>query len=74
MIENIKNSLVESADLKRIIAEELSEKIEQAINLIHNSLKKNKKVLLMGNGLSAGDAQRLAAELIGKFKLKRQSI
>jgi D-sedoheptulose 7-phosphate isomerase len=74
MIENIKNSLAESADLKRIIAEKLSEKIEQAINLIHDSLKKNKKVLLMGNGGSAADAQHLAAEFIGRFKLKRQSI
>lgn len=74
MIENIKNSLLESADLKKKIAEVSSGLIEQAINMICGSLKKGKKVLLMGNGGSAGDAQHIAAELIGRFKMERKSI
>lgn len=74
MIENIKNSLQESADLKKKIAEEFSERIEQAIDLIGISLKNNKKILLMGNGGSAADAQHIAAEFIGRFKLERKSI
>ncbi len=74
MIESIKKSLLESADLKRKVAEELAESIEQAIEIICNSLKKNNKVLLMGNGGSAADAQHITAELIGRFKLERDSI
>ena len=74
MIESIKNSLLESADLKKQIAEEFGEQIEQAINLICASLKKNKKILLMGNGGSAADAQHIAGELIGRYKLERNSI
>ncbi len=74
MIEDIKNALLESSDLKRKIAEDYCQVIEQAINLIYDSLKKNKKILLMGNGGSAGDAQHIAAELIGRFKRERNSI
>lgn len=43
------------------------ELIEHAANLIINSLKAGKKLLICGNGGSAADAQHLAAELIGKF-------
>ncbi len=74
MLENIKKCLLESADLKRQVADELAKPVEQAINLICDSLKSNKKILLMGNGGSAADAQHMAAELIGRFKLERISI
>lgn len=74
MLENIKNSLLESSDLKKQIAEESGEIIEQAINLICVSLRNDNKILLMGNGGSAADAQHIAGELIGRFKLERSSI
>ena len=74
MFENIKKSLFESANLKKQVAEELGEPIEQSINLICGSLRKDKKILLMGNGGSAADAQHIAGELIGRFKLERNSI
>jgi len=32
------------------------------------------KVLLMGNGGSAADAQHIAAELVGRFKLQRRAL
>ncbi len=38
------------------------------------TLKKNGKILWMGNGGSAADAQHLAAELVGRFKLDRRAI
>ena len=74
MLENIKKSLLESSDLKKQVAQEYSEIIEQAINLICESLRNDKKVLLMGNGGSAADAQHIAGELIGRFKMERSSI
>ena len=74
MLKNIRKSLLESADLKKQVAEEFGEIIEQAINLIFVSLRNNNKVLLMGNGGSAADAQHIAGELIGRFKLERNSI
>ena len=48
--------------------------IISAAGLISNSFKKNKKLLICGNGGSASDAQHFAAELIGRFKKNRISL
>ncbi|TAK79433.1 MAG: SIS domain-containing protein [Gammaproteobacteria bacterium] len=48
--------------------------IETIANVLLNILKKNGKILLIGNGGSAADAQHIAAELIGRFKLERAAI
>lgn len=45
-----------------------------ATNKIIASLKSGGKLLLMGNGGSAADAQHLAAELIGRFQVERQAL
>jgi D-sedoheptulose 7-phosphate isomerase len=39
-----------------------------------DSLKKNGKVILFGNGGSASDAQHIAAELVGRFKKDRTAL
>ena len=46
---------------------ELCPQILEITKVITLSLKKNGKVILFGNGGSAGDAQHIAAELSGKF-------
>lgn len=51
----------------------LSPEIERSINTIVRCIKKGNKVLLFGNGGSAADAQHIAAELIGRFVIDRQS-
>ncbi|MBI5183879.1 MAG: D-sedoheptulose 7-phosphate isomerase [Nitrospinae bacterium] len=72
--ELIKSALIESANIKRTISEELCHEIECGIKMISNALKRGKKILLMGNGGSAADAQHLAGELIGRFKAERKAI
>ena len=52
----------------------LSEKINESANKIISCLKNNGKLVLFGNGGSAADAQHMAAELIGRFKIDRQSL
>ena len=52
----------------------LSEKLNQSAIKIISCLKNNGKVVLFGNGGSAADAQHMAAELIGRFKIERESI
>jgi len=42
--------------------------------MISTSLKKGGKVILFGNGGSAADAQHIAAEFVGRFKLERQGL
>lgn len=49
----------------------LSEKINEACELVVNTLKNGKKVLICGNGGSAADAQHFAAELTGRYKTER---
>ena len=73
-MQRIKNCLNASADLKYQVAETLSEKILEATRLIQESLKNGGKLLLMGNGGSAADAQHIAAELVGRFKKERTAI
>ncbi len=73
-MEEIKKFLNESASLKKIVADTLSEEIQKAIEIIKSSLNNGGKLLLMGNGGSAGDAQHIAAELIGRYKKERKSV
>ena len=54
--------------------ETLSQHIEQAGKLIVATLKAGNKILLFGNGGSAGDAQHIAAELTGRYKTERQGL
>ena len=44
------------------------------VQTITNCLRAKNKVILFGNGGSAADAQHIAAEFIGKFKIKRSSM
>ncbi len=53
---------------------DLSNEIDKTVNLIINALTKNKKIIIFGNGGSAADAQHIAAEFLGRYKIKRKSI
>lgn len=73
-MERVKNLLNISADLKKTVAETLSAEILDAAQQIKNRLETGGKLLLMGNGGSAGDAQHIAAELVGRFKKERKAM
>ncbi len=61
-----KNKILENRDILQSI-EKISEEMVKAF-------KKQRKVLLCGNGGSAADAQHIAAELSGKFYLDRKPL
>ena len=63
--------LKETAQLFNEMAKGLPDQIEKAVSMIVETLRCGGKVLLFGNGGSAADAQHLAAEFVGRFKLKR---
>lgn len=48
--------------------------IEKAGDWVVSTLKNGKKILIFGNGGSAGDAQHIAAELTGRFKKERRGL
>lgn len=68
------NSLNKSILVKKTIIENLTDSISIAIEKILLCLKNNKKILIFGNGGSAADAQHIAAELIGRFKMDRKAL
>ena len=73
MKDVIQEMLLESAEtIKKSV--QLSDKIEEAIIVICDCIKNGNKVYLFGNGGSAADAQHIAAELIGRYKMERNSI
>ena len=60
----------------KIIADlhDLSDEINKTANLIITAINKNRKIIIIGNGGSAADAQHIAAEFLGRYKIKRKSI
>ncbi len=52
----------------------LSATIEQLGDKMVTCLKNGSKILLLGNGGSAGDAQHIAAEMTGRFKKERRAL
>tara|TARA_B110001454_G_scaffold218210_1_gene245596 strand:- start:997 stop:1566 length:570 start_codon:yes stop_codon:yes gene_type:complete len=72
MEEKIKQIIENSTNnIKKIV--EISDKIEQSIEVIINCFQNGNKVIIFGNGGSAADAQHIASELVGKFNLERKS-
>ncbi len=72
--DRIRTYLNDSADLKRAVANTLTADIDRAIGMIRACFQNGGKLLLMGNGGSAGDAQHIAAELVGRYKRERRSV
>jgi D-sedoheptulose 7-phosphate isomerase len=52
----------------------LTEEIIKSAILCIDSIKNGGKILLFGNGGSAADAQHIAAELVGRYKVKRKGL
>ena len=70
--KKIDRIIISSSDLISNLTS-LTPEIRKVVDKIATCLNNGKKIILFGNGGSAADAQHIAAELIGKFKLKRQS-
>ncbi len=48
--------------------------VEKAAKIIMQALKRDKKILICGNGGSAADSQHFAAELSGRYKAERRAL
>lgn len=53
------------------IDDSLLSNVEEAVELIINTIKADGAVYVMGNGGSAGDAQHFVAEMVGRFMMER---
>ena len=72
MKNQIRKSIDETIELlqKSVI---LENEIEQSTKLMIKCITSGHKIIIFGNGGSAADSQHIAAELIGRFKIERNS-
>ncbi len=56
------------------VIDNMEDKLAQASTLAVEVLKRGNKILLCGNGGSAADAQHIAAELTGRYKIERRGL
>ncbi|WP_303721354.1 D-sedoheptulose 7-phosphate isomerase [Malonomonas rubra] len=70
----IKQHMARHQQVIELVALQLSPAIAEAARLTAEALANGNKVLVMGNGGSAADAQHLAAELVGRFLRERRAL
>ncbi len=68
-IVQIESHLRDSAHVKRLVAEQCSEAILSAADLVTDAFRHGNKVLLCGNGGSAADCQHMAAEFTSRLTM-----
>jgi len=74
MKDQINTLFAEHVEVANKSSQQISSVIEDACVIITACLKNGNKVLLFGNGGSAGDAQHIAAEFTGRFVKERRSL
>ena len=70
----IKHEFSEHLKASKKTMESIGKPIEIAAKLCIDSLKNSNKILIFGNGGSAADAQHIAAEIVGRYKLERKGL
>lgn len=73
-IAEIRSHLKEHIRTAEVVAERLTPEIDRCRSLLAAALRDGKKILVMGNGGSAADAQHLAAEFVGRFLMERKAL
>lgn len=74
MHSTINNEFSEHIKVTENTLYSMANHIESAVKICLKSLRDKGKILIMGNGGSAADAQHIAAELIGRYKIERNGI
>ncbi len=74
MEDRVKAAFEESASVKLRFAEENGPRIAAVAGRMAEVLRRGGKLLFVGNGGSAADAQHLAAEFVNRFQRDRQAL
>jgi D-sedoheptulose 7-phosphate isomerase len=74
MRERVREIILESIQVKEELLKSKVGQILEITEVIIEALKKGGKLIVFGNGGSAGDAQHIAAELVGRFKKDRPAL
>jgi D-sedoheptulose 7-phosphate isomerase len=73
-LELLHQQIDESCNVKRNFSADLLAAIVSLVQKTARAYRAGNKVLLMGNGGSAADAQHIAAELVGRFRMQRKAL
>ncbi len=73
-MDEIAIQLQESIDTKKALLSTNLDVIREVADIIVKAFKNNHRLYLIGNGGSAADAQHIAGELIGRFKMNRRPL
>jgi D-sedoheptulose 7-phosphate isomerase len=71
---SIRGQLQSHREVIETIEQRLTPAIAAVAALLAEALGNGKKLLVMGNGGSAADAQHFAAEIVGRYKLERRGL
>lgn len=74
MNKEIKSQLQAHRAVIERIEDEMINEITSFVDLLVDLFSKGGKLLVMGNGGSAADAQHFVAEIVGRFKLERPAL
>ena len=74
MVNEISRQMKAHIEVVRSVEEQLAEAIAASVEMLVDALRNGKKILLMGNGGSAADAQHFAAEMVGRFLMERKAL
>lgn len=74
MQSTIMNDLSEHLYVTKKTIESIGASIEIAAKICIECLKNGNKILIFGNGGSAADAQHIAAEIVGRYKIERKGL
>ena len=74
MIEEIKQQLRAHNSVIEHIEHDMTKGISDLVEMLKELFRSGGKLLVMGNGGSAADAQHFVAEIVGRFKLERAAL
>ncbi len=69
IVEEIQESIAVNAELGRRVADQIA----KAANVVVTRLQAGGKLIAFGNGGSAADAQHIAAEFVGRYRVERKA-
>ncbi len=74
MLDDIRRQLTSHVEVIHILGNKLAPQVAECARMLIDTLRSGQKILIMGNGGSAADAQHFAAELVGRFLLERRAL
>jgi D-sedoheptulose 7-phosphate isomerase len=74
IVDEISRQMKAHINVIRMVEEQMADSIVACVELLVDALSKGGKLLLMGNGGSAADAQHFAAEMVGRFLMERRAL